>query len=225
MLDHHGGSNSHDARSDALSAYRHRWTPPAAGETRSLLLLHGTGDDEVRFDAFGAALAEGAVDGAGRLSLRGDVSEGGAARFFRRKAEGVYDMADLAQRTAGLERFLGSAYDVYGLAPERTIGVGFSNGANMLANLVFSHPGRVRRAALLRPLIPFEPPQTDLFGVSVLLAAGRHDPIAPVAATERLAEALAARGADVTLRWSEGGHGLSAEEAPAIRAFHAAAPR
>ena len=36
---------------------------------------------------------------AGVVSPRGDVSEHGAARFFRRTAEGVYDMADLAQRT------------------------------------------------------------------------------------------------------------------------------
>lgn len=208
-----------------LEAYKHRWTAPEGAERRSLLLLHGTGDDEAGFDAVGAMFAAGGMDGAGRLSLRGDVSEGGAARFFRRRAEGVYDMDDLARRTEALERFLSAAYDAYGLAPERVTGLGFSNGANMLANLAFTHPQRVRRLALLRPLIPFEPAREDLTGLSVLIAAGRRDPIAPVDATERLVESFAKRGADVTLRWSEGGHGLSAAEAPAIKAFLAAAPR
>lgn len=209
----------------ALGGYAHRWTAPSAGETRSLLLLHGTGGDEESFDRFGAMMAEGAVEGAGRLSLRGDVSEGGAARFFRRRAEGVYDMADLSRATEKLNGFLGAAEAAYGLAPSALTGVGFSNGANMLATLAFAHPERVRRLVLLRPLIPFEPPEGDLCGVSVLIAAGRRDPIAPVEESERLAAAFEARGADAALLWNDGGHMLAPEEAPAIRAFLTAAPR
>ena len=40
------------------------------------------------------------------VAPRGDVDEGGAARFFRRRAEGVYDMADLARATGKMAGFV-----------------------------------------------------------------------------------------------------------------------
>ena len=43
---------------------------------------------------------------AGVVSPRGDVSELGAARFFRRTGEGVYDMANLARATAKMASFV-----------------------------------------------------------------------------------------------------------------------
>ena len=56
--------------------------------------FHGTGGDESQF--FG--LAEQIWPRASVISPRGDVSEHGALRFFRRKAEGVYDFEDLERR-------------------------------------------------------------------------------------------------------------------------------
>ena len=198
--------------------------PPQPGETRILTLLHGTGDVAASFDRFGAALAEGAgAPGLGRLSLQGDVAEFGAARFFRRKGEGVYDMEDLAARTEKLDRFLGRAFEAYGVDGSAAIGVGYSNGANILANLAFERPRRLRRLALLHPLIPFEPPKTDLSGLRVLIAAGRLDPISPAPQTQTLAEMFALRGAMVDLVWSPGGHELSAAAAEATQRFVAEA--
>ena len=40
------------------------------------------------------------------VSPRGDVSEGGAARFFRRTGEGVYDMADFSRATGKMAAFV-----------------------------------------------------------------------------------------------------------------------
>jgi phospholipase/carboxylesterase len=55
-----------------------------------LPLLHGTGGDENDLLPLGAALAGDAV----LLSPRGQVSEHGANRWFRRLPEGVFDTDD-----------------------------------------------------------------------------------------------------------------------------------
>jgi phospholipase/carboxylesterase len=64
--------------------------------------FHGTGGDENQF----FDLAQQLLPGAGVVSPRGDVSEMGAARFFRRTGEGVYDMEDLARRTGAMAEFV-----------------------------------------------------------------------------------------------------------------------
>ncbi|RWI81584.1 MAG: alpha/beta hydrolase, partial [Mesorhizobium sp.] len=69
-------------------------------------------------------------------SPRGDVSEHGAARFFRRTGEGVYDMDDLARATAKMAGFVKGHVEV--AKPSAVFGLGYSNGANILASLVFA---------------------------------------------------------------------------------------
>lgn len=213
------GHAADPAAGPAPAGYRHLFTQGAAGRPQSLILAHGTGGDAASFDRFGADLAGGALQGAARLSLQGDVNEHGMARFFRRRGEGDYDMADLAARTSALDAFLAAAMGHYGLDPDQATGVGYSNGANILANLAFEKPGRLRRYLLLRPLIPFEPPQADMTNLSVLIAAGRRDLISPTALTEHLAQSLRDRGADVELSWSPGGHELDAGDVAAARRF------
>ena len=66
-----------------------------------LLTFHGTGGDEGQFHGIGPRL----LPGAHIVSPRGEVSEGGMLRFFRRTGEGVYDMEDLGRRTAAMADF------------------------------------------------------------------------------------------------------------------------
>lgn len=188
------------ARDDALALYRHLHVPAEAGDATLLALFHGTGGDASSVVGLGRAVSETAA----LLALDGDVSEGGLRRFFRRRAEGLYDMADLAERTRRLDRFLEAALERYAADPAETVGIGYSNGANILANLAFERPDRLTRMVLMHPLIPFEPPEADLSALSVLITVGRRDPICPPALTEALAAALRARGAAVTLDWRPG---------------------
>ncbi|MDQ3793347.1 MAG: alpha/beta hydrolase, partial [Actinomycetota bacterium] len=146
----------------------HRYFPGDSGVT--LLLLHGTGGDENDLVELGRELAPGA----GILSPRGKVSEYGAARFFRRLAEGVFDQEDLVLRTHELAGFIGGAAEEYGFDHSRVVAVGYSNGANVAASLMLLHPGLVRAAALFRAMVPFEPePVPNLSGIPIFLAAGR----------------------------------------------------
>jgi phospholipase/carboxylesterase len=185
----------------------HRFFPGESGTT--LLLLHGTGGDENDLVPLGRELALGAA----LLSPRGKVSEYGAARFFRRLAEGVFDHEDLVFRTHELAGFVETAAEEYGFDQLRLVAVGYSNGANIAASLMLLHPGLLRAAVLFRAMVPFEPEVTpDLSGMPVFLAAGRMDRMISPENTERLAEILREARADVDLRWRNTGHALTYEE-------------
>jgi len=172
-----------------------------------LFAFHGTGGDENQLLELARQIAPGATV----ISPRGDVSEFGAARFFKRTGEGVYDMDDLARATAKLTEFVHSHIEKE--KPSTVFGVGYSNGANILASALFADPGLFDRVALMHPLIPFEPDvKGSLTGKQILITAGRRDPICPPTLTSRLEAYLRAVNAAVTLEWHEGGHELRPNE-------------
>lgn len=193
--------------------FAHRFVPGSgANAATTLLLLHGTGGDEESLLPLGRAL----VPGAALLSPRGQVNEAGALRFFRRLREGVFDQADLAKRTDDLAEFIRSAAARYGFDLSGVTAAGFSNGANIAGSLLLKHPGLVRRAVLLAPMVPFEPePLPQLEGTSVFIGAGRSDSMVPPALTERLAELLRESGATVAIHWDAGGHAITPAEVSA----------
>jgi phospholipase/carboxylesterase len=179
-----------------------------------VLTFHGTGGDERQFHGFAQELWPGAHV----VSPRGDVSERGALRYFRRTGEGVYDMADLALRTAAMGDFI--AAEKARTGAREVVGFGYSNGANILASVSFARPDLVDRLVLLHPLIPFAPaPAPGLAGRRVLVTAGRRDPICPAPLTQTLADWYGAQGAAVTLHWHDGGHEIDGSEIEAIRRF------
>ena len=189
-----------------LLGFAHRYV---AGGPITLLALHGTGGTE---DAL-LPLARELAPRAGVLSPRGQVLERGMPRFFRRLSEGVFDHEDLVARTHDLSTFLKAAAEEYRFNPEQVFAVGFSNGANIAGSLLLLHPADLRGALLFRPMVPFEPASPpDLRGRKVMVGAGRRDPLVTPAETERLVELLGRAGAEVVLRWSNGGHDLDPEE-------------
>ncbi len=191
-------------------------TRDTAGQPGAPLVLtfHGTGGDETQFHD----LAERLLPGAHVVSPRGDVSERGMNRYFRRAAEGVYDMDDLAARTAAMATFVAEAKARTGAS--RVIGLGYSNGANILASVAMHAPDLFTDMALMHPLIPWSPdPVPGLAGRRVLVTAGRRDPICPAPLTEALIDWFAGQGAAVDTLWHPGGHELVAEEIDALRRF------
>jgi phospholipase/carboxylesterase len=191
----------------------HRFVPGnGANADVTLLLLHGTGGDEDNLLPLGRSL----LSGAAILSPRGQVNEAGALRFFRRLREGVFDQADLAKRTDDLAEFVRAGSSRYGFNLSGLTAAGFSNGANIAGSLLLKHPGLVRRAVLLAPMVPFEPePLPRLEGTNVFIGAGRSDSMVPPALTERLAELLRESGASVTIHWDAGGHAITPAEVSA----------
>ena len=197
----------------SLDSYVYRERPRPEGSPL-FLALHGTGGDENQF--FG--LAEELAPDADVVAPRGDVSEHGAARFFRRKAEGVYDMDDLAARTEKMAAFV--AAHRARLKPSRVIGLGYSNGANILASTALARPGLFDAVVLMHPLIPWRPANdARLAGLRVLITAGRSDPICPPGMTLALAEFFRANAGSLELEWHPGGHELRPNEIEAARRF------
>jgi phospholipase/carboxylesterase len=196
----------------------HRFVPSQTSDAPTLLLLHGTGGDENDLLPVGRMLDERAA----LLSPRGKILEHGMPRFFRRLAEGVFDHEDLMDRTHELAGFVDRAVDEYDIDQRRLFAVGFSNGANVAASLLLTYPRLLAGAILLRAMVPFEPDKTpDLSRIPVYLAAGRSDQMVPPENTERLAQVLREAGADVTLDWQPGGHGIGPAEIQAARKWFA----
>ncbi|MBA2434075.1 MAG: hypothetical protein H0V54_03135 [Chthoniobacterales bacterium] len=79
--------------------FAHQFIPGSS--ERTLLMLHGTGGDEHELISLGRALDPAAAI----LTPRGNVIENGRRRFFRRMAEGVFDLEDLKAQTDALAEF------------------------------------------------------------------------------------------------------------------------
>jgi phospholipase/carboxylesterase/glyoxalase family protein len=192
----------------------HRFIPSSGGNgSPVLLLLHGTGGDEQDLIPIGQALSPGAAI----LSPRGKVLERGMPRFFRRVAEGVFDVDDLKFRTHELAKFIEDAKREYSLEG-RIFAVGYSNGANIAASLMLLHPYAIAGAILFRAMVPFIPDsQPDLKGTAVILAAARKDEIVHPSQTAKLTEILQDAGASVSHYWHQGGHALGQDDIDAGR--------
>ena len=144
-------------------------------------------------------------------------------RFFRRLAEGVFDIEDLKERTHELADFVADAAQKYGFDPADVVAVGYSNGANIAASLLLLRPETLRAAILFRAMVPLVPDQpANLSKVSVLIAAGNRDPIARIEEAQRLATLLRDAGAELTLHISNADHGLTGEDVDVAKSWLAA---
>ena len=201
----------------------HVFREPSRPDAPVLLLLHGTGGDEHDLLPLGEAIDPGA----GVLSPRGKVLEHGMPRFFRRIAEGVFDVEDLKRRAGELAEFIRLARLRYGLLDRPIVAVGFSNGANIAGGLLLLQPRELNAAVLIRAMVPFVPdsfrPNSPvdehprLATPPVLIRNGRRDPLIPPAEGERLATLLRSVGGRVDLEWSDAGHELTTEDVTRAR--------
>jgi phospholipase/carboxylesterase len=185
----------------------HEFVP--GNSSRTLLLLHGTGGNERDLIPLGRELDPNAS----LLSPRGKILENGMPRFFRRLAEGVFDLDDLKTRANELADFVDAAARHYELAADHIVGVGYSNGANIAASMLLLRPEIMHAAILFRAMVPLLPDKLpDLSSMRVWIGAGDQDPIVPVSETKRLAELLRRAGANVTIRFTKAGHGLTNDD-------------
>jgi len=190
----------------------HEFVPGSS--KRTLLLLHGTGGNERDLIPLGHDLDPNAS----LLSPRGQVLENGMPRFFRRLAEGVFDLEDLKKRTHELGDFLIVATRHYKIDIKNLIAVGYSNGANIAASMLLLRPEILAGAILFRAMVPLIPEsRPDLASVRVWIGAGSIDPIVPTSEAKQLSELLRGAGADVTIHFFQGGHELTRDDVDVAR--------
>lgn len=183
----------------------------------TLLLLHGTGGNEQDL----LPLAGRIDDEANVLSVRGNVLENGMPRFFRRLAEGVFDEEDLIFRTKEINEFLDEAAEKYEFDRNNILAIGYSNGANIAASLLFHYQDALKGAILHHPMVPrrgIDLP--DLSGKSVFIAAGSNDPICSPEESVELQQLLIKANTNVTLHWENRGHQLTMSEVEAAREWY-----
>ncbi len=177
-------------------------------ETRTLLLLHGTGGTEHDLVQIGKDL----LPGAAILSPKGKVSEHGMSRWFRRFAEGVFDEDDMRAQADDLAEFLKGKGDGDGpgLGNGKFIALGYSNGANMGAALMTFHPEVLDGLIMWRGMkILQEPEEPDLTGKRILMNNGIVDQMGPIESARQQAEIFQRGGAIVSSNELETGHGLT----------------
>jgi phospholipase/carboxylesterase len=205
-----------------LSHYEHLFESGSNPSAPPLLLLHGTGGNEHDLLPLGRSLSPGSA----LLSARGNVSENGAARFFARMGEGVFDPTEVTQRTHALAAFIAAAATKYDIDLSRLIAVGFSNGANIAATLLQLRPIVLAGAVLFRPMVVIDAPAAarSLSGKRVLISSGTRDALVPNDHPHRLASHLRAGGADVTLHSHPASHGLVQSDITAAQAWFTAKP-
>lgn len=183
----------------------------------TFLMLHGTGGNELDL----LPLAGMIDDEAAVLSVRGNVLENGMPRFFRRLAEGVFDEQDLIFRTKELNEFLDEAAGKYEFDRDNIIAIGYSNGANIAASLLFHYQNALKGAILHHPMVPrrgIDLP--DLTGKNIFIAAGKNDPICPPEESSELQSLLENANAKVVLQWENRGHQLTREEVDAAAEWY-----
>ena len=201
-------------------SFIHRFIPPKNGRSEeksiqgkaftTFLVLHGTGGNEEDLIPLAYELDKRAAI----LSPRGKVLENGIApRFFRRLAEGVFDLEDLKFRTDELADFVIDASKTYNFDLQYVIAVGYSNDANIAASMLLLRPEILSSAILFRAMVPLVP-QTlpDLTKKQIFMSSGLYDPIVSRQEADRLFGLFKKAGANISLSWQESGHELTVEE-------------
>ncbi|MFY9564967.1 MAG: alpha/beta hydrolase [Nitrososphaeraceae archaeon] len=176
----------------------------------TFLLLHGTGGNEEDLIPVAREISSEAAI----LSPRGKILEDGiAARFFRRLAEGVFDLEDLRFRTNELANFVNNASKTYGFDLQHVIALGYSNGANIASSMLLLRPEVLSAAILFRAMVPFVPNTLpDLSNKYIFMSSGLYDPIIPKQEAERLFSLFKNGGAKVSISWQNSGHELVMED-------------
>jgi phospholipase/carboxylesterase len=210
-------TSSPSNKSDQLG-FTHRYIPPLGRNDKpglTLLLLHGTGGDEDDLLPLGRELEPNA----GLLSPRGKILEGGRIpRFFRRLAEGVFDIEDLKFRTLELAGFVEKASRIYEFDARKVIAVGYSNGANIAASILLLKPQTLSGAILFRAMVPLVPDNLpNLSDKRIFMSSGLRDPIATRQEAERLSGLLKQAHAVVDLQWQNSGHELIQDDIHAAK--------
>jgi predicted esterase len=208
--------NTRKRSSSSELGFIHKFVPASnRPDQTTLLLLHGTGGNEQDLIPLGRELYPRAAI----LSPRGKVLESGMPRFFRRLAEGVFDIEDLKFRTHELADFVEKASKVYGFDLRYIISVGYSNGANIASSLLLLSPEVISSAVLFRAMVPFMPEKVpDLTTKNIFMGAGEYDPIVSQEQTEMLFRLFKRSGANVAIYWQENsGHELGYDEISAAK--------
>ncbi|MCF7924643.1 MAG: dienelactone hydrolase family protein [Candidatus Izimaplasma sp.] len=173
---------------------------------RTLVLLHGTGGDENDLIFLGELIDSSA----NILGIRGNIVENGMNRFFKRKAPGILDEENIREEAHNLQNFLVEFSKEHDLNIKEFVTLGFSNGANILASLLYHYGNIFKANILLHPMRPFkEFTLVNQSGNLIYITSGLNDKITPINESEKLRILFEEKSAIVNLKTYNFGHQLS----------------
>jgi len=192
-----------------FQAMKYIYRPSQKQGAYTLLLLHGTGADETDLiplaDSFGGDY--------NLLSLRGNVSENGMPRFFRRLSMGVFDEEDLHFRTDEMADFVMKLAEREGFDSGKVIALGYSNGANIAGAALVKRPKFLAGAILFRPMQPFKVmPEAGVNGIPVFFSSGKFDGTTDPEKTAEYVKTLENNGFAVSFYNMPSGHGITQQD-------------
>lgn len=155
--------------------------------------------------------------------MRGEVNENGMNRFFKRLAEGVFDEEDLTMRAKQILKEIEELLARYELRETALHSAGYSNGANMIAGMLYLYGDVFQKSVLFHPMVPLKSgPAASLDMAEIFIGAGLNDPIVPYDNTTQLMQELTQQGAFVTMKTYEMGHRLTLEEVEDAKEWYTA---
>lgn len=175
------------------------------------ILFHGTGGSEDDL----IPIAEHLDNEASVIALRGEVMENNSRRFFKRIAPNVYDLEDLELQTIKIEKFLEEQLKLNKY--KRVIGLGYSNGANILTSLIFKNSNIFTDAILMHPYFPVDIEEIDLKGINIFISASENDRIVPYENTLELKKKFEISNAHLTTKTYFSDHSISPLEIQDIK--------
>lgn len=177
--------------------------------SRTLFLLHGTGGTEHDF----LFLDDGLEKQYNLVGIRGNSTDEGMNRFFRRTAPGVFDQENIKEEAAKLFQFVSEWQRIHALDNKHTFFLGYSNGANMLLASCFYYPKQFTNLVLLHPMLPFKPTTPlDLAAHHILITHGEHDAMVPTEQQKDIGRVLQSGHAHLTEKVYDAGHEMTEAE-------------
>lgn len=176
---------------------------------KTLFLLHGTGGNANDF-----LFLDNLLDQQFNLvGLQGNIQENGMNRFFKRNGSGVFDQENIKEEALKLSKFLNAWNDHHNLTADKSIYLGYSNGANMLLAMFFYYPEMVKNMILLHPMLPFDPEITNKYpDHTVYVSFGSRDHMIPPEESLKATQVLTNMGVRLTIKEYGSGHGITDRE-------------
>ncbi len=161
-----------------------------------LLLLHGVGSNERDLMGLAPWLDGRFFVASARAPITLGYDAYGWFRFeFTPNGPVVMDPAEAESSFRLILRFMGELIEAYGVDPNRTYLVGFSQGTIMSLSIALTHPDKVAGVVAMSGRFPdairpqIAPPE-KLRGLPILLQHGTEDPVLPIHYGRAAREAL-----------------------------------
>lgn len=184
---------------------------------KTLFLLHGTGGNEHDLISIGKLIDPEA----NILSVRGSVLEYGMPRFYKRKSMTAFDFESLVEETHNLRDFLEDYSRTYKFDRSKVVAIGYSNGANIAASILFHYESAFEKAILFHPMVPIRGLELpNLNHTKIFIGSGHYDQMMPEHEVQELIQMFESANAIVEVFWTDYGHQLSKEEVLAAKAWY-----